>query len=103
MRVGCTAAGRKVVHKEGSSLRASEARDHRRAAVRSEMSRAEDPGGEGVPASMRNCERDLGRSAELDKGIGGGRRHVQESGVEAAEGVLGEIDREAYTGEAPRR
>ncbi len=59
MRVGCTAAGREVVHKEGSSLRASEARDHRRAAVRSEMSRAEEPEGAGVPASMRSCARSL--------------------------------------------
>ena len=32
--VGCSAAGSEVVHEEGSSLRASEARDHTRAAVR---------------------------------------------------------------------
>ena len=78
-RVGCSAAGSEVVHEEGSSLRASEASDHTRAAVRSEMSREEVPDGGGVPASTRNFARSfaagsaiLAEAQSLTKVSGGG-------------------------------
>ena len=53
-------------------------------------------------AVLRSRERDLGRGAELDKGVGG-RRHIQEPGVEVAGKVFGERAMEAYTGGTPRR
>ena len=46
-------------------MRASEASDHTRAAVRSEMSREEVPDGGGVPASARNFARSFAAGSAI--------------------------------------